>query len=64
MKAQHTQGHKESSAKRKVNSTKCLHKEIGEINWREQLSIPEISRTKRSKHTQEEYMTGNSQTLG
>ena len=39
---------------RKVHSTKCLHKEFGEISHKHLNSIPESSRTKRSKHTQEE----------
>lgn len=47
-------GHNESGDKRKVHSTKCLHKEFGEISYQQGNNIPESSRTKRSKHTQEE----------
>jgi hypothetical protein len=42
-------GQNESSVKRKIYITKCLHKEIGEILIL--YSGHENSRTKRSKHT-------------
>ena len=51
----------ESSGKRKTHTSKCLQKEAGE-NLQQQLhSTPESSRTKRSKYTQEEKITGNNQ---
>ena len=43
-------GHNESGAKRKVHTTKCLHKEIRDISYKQLNSTPESSRTKRSKH--------------
>jgi hypothetical protein len=42
-------GYNESSAKRKVHSSKCLHKEIGEVSYQQLDNIPEYSRTKESK---------------
>jgi hypothetical protein len=47
-------GHNKKSAKRKVHRTKCPHKETGEFPCYVIKSIPESSRTKRTKHTQEE----------
>ena len=49
-------GHNESSAKRKVHSTKCLHKEISEISYWKLSNTPKNSRAKRNKHTQEQEM--------
>jgi len=39
-------GHNKSSAERKVHSTECLHKEIGEISYQQFKSTPESSRKK------------------
>jgi hypothetical protein len=49
---------------RKAHTSKCLHKEIGEISYCQHNSPPESSGTKRSKHTQEEERAGISQTQG
>jgi hypothetical protein len=46
--------HNESSAKRKTHSSKCLQKETGQRIHQQLDSIPESSRIKRSKFTQEE----------
>ena len=56
--------HNESSVKRKIHSTKCLHKEIGAIPKKQLNSKPESSRTERSKPTLREYTAGNSQNHG
>jgi hypothetical protein len=45
-------------------SSECLQKETGESIHYLLDSTPERSRTKGSKHTQEEYMAGNNQTQG
>ena len=55
-------GHIESSAKRKVHGTKCLHKEITDTSYQQLNNTPENSTTKSSKHTQEEQMAENNQT--
>ena len=54
----------ERSIKRKIHCTKCLHKEIGEISYKQLNNTPEITRTERSKYTQEEYKEEDSQTQG
>jgi hypothetical protein len=41
--------HKESSAKRNVHSTKCLHKEITKFSYQQFKSIPESSRGKKKE---------------
>ena len=43
----------ERGAKRIVRSINPLHTKIGEISYKQFNSIPEISRTKRSKQTQD-----------
>ena len=47
-------GHNDSSAKGKLHSIKCPHKEIGEISYEQFKSTFETYRTKRNNHTQEE----------
>ena len=48
-------GHSKSSVKRKVHSTKCLHKKQNEEILYQQLnSTSRSSRIKRSNHTKEE----------
>jgi hypothetical protein len=47
-------GHNENSVERKIHSTGCLQKEIGEILHSQLNSTSESSRTKKSKFTQEE----------
>ena len=54
--------HNESSIKNKIHSTKCFHKEIGEIPYNQMKCTPKSSRTERSKHTQKEETARNSQT--
>ena len=54
-------GHNENGAKRKVHSNKCLHKETNEISYHWLNSTFESSRTKGSKHSQEEQTAGNNQ---
>ena len=46
-------GYNESSAKRKTHSSECLKNEPGESIHFQLDNTPEISRTKRSKYTQE-----------
>jgi hypothetical protein len=46
-------GYNESSAKRKTHSSECLKNEPGESIHFQFDNTPEISRTKRSKYTQE-----------
>ena len=55
-------GHNENRSRREIHSTKCPGKETGEILHQQVNSTLEISRTKRSKHIQEE--SRNSQTQG
>jgi hypothetical protein len=43
-------GHIERRVKKKIHCTKCLHKEIREIQYKQLNSTPESSRTERSKH--------------
>jgi hypothetical protein len=43
--------HTDSSAKRKIHNTKCLHKEIGGILYWQLYSTPESSRTKKEAKT-------------
>ena len=57
-------GHNENSAKRKVHRTKCPVKKPERSYTNNLNSTPEISRTKRSKRTQEEQNAGKSQTQG
>jgi hypothetical protein len=57
-------GHNESSAKRRIHSTKFPGKEIGEILNYQLNSTHKVSKTKRRKQTKEEYKTGKSQTQG
>ena len=57
-------GHNESSAKRKVHSTKCPTNETGDILYYQISRTPESYRTKGSKHTQAEWKARKSQTQG
>ena len=54
----------ESSTKRKLQSTKCLHKNVGEIPHKQISRTFESSRTKTCKLTQKERMPGNNQIKG
>lgn len=56
-------GHNENSAKRKVHNRKQLCRIIEEISYY-QVNIPEISRTKGGKLTQEQQVAENNQTGG
>ena len=57
--------HDEDRAKRKGHSTKCHHTESGEISTSNLMEhLKKRSRTRRSKHTQEELTVGNNQTEG
>jgi hypothetical protein len=47
-------GHNENSAKRKTHGSECLLEETEESIPQQLNSTPENSRTRRSKHTQEE----------
>ena len=44
-------GHNENRAKRKVHSTKCLHKEIRKFSYQQFKSTPESSRKKKEANT-------------
>jgi hypothetical protein len=46
-------GHNESSAKRKVSSTKCLYKEIRKCSYEQFKSTPECSREKRRRRSKD-----------
>ena len=61
MKTQHM-GHKESSAKRKTNSSEDFPKETGGSIHQQFNSTPESSQTKINKHTKEEQADGNNKT--
>ena len=51
-------GHKENGAE-EISYTKYLHQKIGEVSYQLLNGIPEIFRTKRSKHTHEVYTARN-----
>jgi hypothetical protein len=54
--------HKESSVKRQVHSTKCLHKEIRQCSYQLFKSIPESSREKKKVgETLQKKKSGNKQ---
>jgi hypothetical protein len=57
-------GHKESSAKTTVHSIMCLNKDMGEISFLQLKSTPESSRTRMSKHMQEEQTAGSYENQG
>jgi uncharacterized alpha-E superfamily protein len=57
-------GHNESSSKMKTHCSECLEKDSEESIYKQLDSTPKNFRIKRSKFTQEKWMTGNNQTQG